>query len=51
MRLLHAGVAIAVIALWLGHEPLATADLPRVSGMNQQEHIIALVSPLLETSD
>jgi integrase/recombinase XerD len=25
MRLLHAGVDIAVIALWLGHEHLATA--------------------------
>jgi len=51
MRLLHAGVAIAVIALWLGHEPVATADLPRLSGMNQTEHAIALVTPLLDTSD
>ena len=27
MRLLHAGVDTAVIALWLGHERLATTDI------------------------
>jgi site-specific recombinase XerD len=27
MRLLHAGIDIAVIALWLGHEHLATAEI------------------------
>lgn len=45
MRLLHAGVDIAVIALWLGHEHLATADIYLHADMNQKEHAIALVSP------
>jgi hypothetical protein len=27
MRLLHTGIDITVIALWLGHEQAATADI------------------------
>jgi len=45
MRLLHAGVDIAVIALWLGHEHLATAEIYLHADMNQKEHAIALVTP------
>lgn len=45
MRLLHAGVDIAVIALWLGHEHLATADIYLHADMNQKEKAIALVNP------
>jgi integrase/recombinase XerD len=45
MRLLHAGVDISVIALWLGHEHLATADIYLHADMNQKEHAIALVTP------
>lgn len=45
MRLLHAGVDIAVIALWLGHEHLATADIYLHADMNQKEKAMALVTP------
>jgi integrase/recombinase XerD len=45
MRLLHAGVDIAVIALWLGHEQLATAQLYLHADMAQKERAIARVTP------
>lgn len=45
MRLLHAGVDIAVIALWLGHEHLATADVYLHADMKQKEKAIAMVNP------
>jgi integrase/recombinase XerD len=45
MRLLHAGIDIAVIALWLGHEHLATAEIYLHADMNQKENAIALVNP------
>jgi site-specific recombinase XerD len=45
MRLLHAGIDIAVIALWLGHEHLATAEIYLHADMNQKEQAIALVTP------
>ena len=37
MRLLHAGTDIAVIALWLGHEQLATAHIYLHADMTQKE--------------
>jgi integrase/recombinase XerD len=45
MRLLHAGTDIAVIALWLGHEQLATAHIYLHADMNQKERAIARVTP------
>ena len=41
MRLLHAGVDIAVIALWLGHETLATTHIYLHADMTQKERAIA----------
>jgi integrase/recombinase XerD len=46
MRLLHAGVDIAVIALWLGHEQIATTHIYLHADMNQKERAIARVTPL-----
>ena len=45
MRLLHAGTDVAVIALWLGHEQLATAHIYLHADMNQKERAIARVTP------
>jgi integrase/recombinase XerD len=45
MRLLHAGVDIAVIALWLGHEQIATTHIYLHADMNQKERAIARVTP------
>jgi integrase/recombinase XerD len=45
MRLLHAGVDITVIALWLGHEHLATADIYLHADLKQKERAIASVTP------
>ncbi|MBI2709735.1 MAG: tyrosine-type recombinase/integrase [Actinobacteria bacterium] len=45
MRLLHAGTDIAVIALWLGHEQLATAHIYLHADMNQKERAIDRVTP------
>lgn len=45
MRLLHAGTDIAVIALWPGHEQLATAHIYLHADMNQKERAIARVTP------
>ena len=45
MRLLHAGVDITVIALWLGHEHLTTAEIYLHADMNQKENALALVTP------
>ena len=45
MRLLHAGTDIAVIALWLGHEQLATAHIYLHADMNQKEKAIDRVTP------
>ena len=36
MRLLHAGIDIAVIALWLGHEQIATAHIYLHADMNRR---------------
>ena len=45
MRLLEAGVDVAVIALWLGHEQIATANIYLHADMAQKERAIARVSP------
>lgn len=45
MRLRHAGIDVAVIALWLGHEHLATAETYLHADMNQKEQAIAQVTP------
>ena len=45
MRLLHAGTDIAVIALWLGHEQIRTAQTYLHADMAQKERAIARVTP------
>jgi integrase/recombinase XerD len=45
MRLLHAGIDIAVIALWLGHEHITTTHIYLHADMNQKERAIARVTP------
>ena len=44
MRLLHADVDIAVIALWLGHEQIATTHIYLHADMSK-ERAIARVTP------
>jgi site-specific recombinase XerD len=45
MRLLESGTDVTVIALWLGHEQLATAQLYLHADMNQKERAIARITP------
>jgi site-specific recombinase XerD len=45
MRLLQSGTDITVIALWLGHEQIATAQIYLHADMQQKERAIARVSP------
>ena len=45
MRLLHAGVDVAVIALWLGHERIDTTNVYLHADMAQKERAIAAVTP------
>ena len=45
MALLRAGVDITVIALWLGHEQIATAQIYLHAYMNQKERALARVTP------
>jgi site-specific recombinase XerD len=45
MRLLHAGTDVAVIALWLGHEQLATAHIYLHADMNQKERALTRLTP------
>lgn len=49
MRLLHAGVDVAVIALWLGHEQIATTHIYLHADMTQKERAIGRVAPLNTT--
>lgn len=46
MRLLHAGVDITVIALWLGHEQITTTNIYIHADMTQKEQAIANTNPL-----
>jgi site-specific recombinase XerD len=45
MRLLHAGVDITVIALWLGHEQLSTTNIYLHADMTLKDAAIAKVTP------
>jgi site-specific recombinase XerD len=45
MRLLHAGVDQAVIALWLGHAQVATTDRYLHADMTQKERALARTQP------
>ena len=45
MRLRHAGIDVAVIALWLGHEQMATASIYLHADMEEKERAIARVTP------
>lgn len=45
MRLLHAGVDITVIALWLGHESPATTRIYLHADMKLKEDAIARTAP------
>lgn len=49
MRLLLAGVDITVIALWLGHEQVATTQIYLHADMTQKERAIAKVTPPMTT--
>jgi site-specific recombinase XerD len=46
MRLLHAGVDVTVIALWLGHEQVTTTNVYLHADMSQKERAIERTSPL-----
>jgi integrase/recombinase XerD len=46
MRLLHAGVDIAVIALWLGHESLTTTAIYLKADLETKEKAIARTAPI-----
>lgn len=45
MRLLHAGVDRAVIALWLGHESIRTTDIYQHADLRLKERALARVAP------
>ena len=45
MRLLHAGVDVTVIALWLGHEQIATTNIYLHADMTIKENAIAKITP------
>ncbi len=46
MQLLHAGVDIATIALWLGHERVQTTDIYLHADMSMKEKALARLTPL-----
>ena len=45
MRLLHAGVDATVIALWLGHEQVATTSIYIHADMTIKQQAIAKTTP------
>lgn len=51
MRLLHAGVDITVIALWLGHEQTSTTNIYLHADMTQKEQAIAKTNPIGPPAD
>jgi hypothetical protein len=51
MRLLHAGVDIAVIALWLGHESIETTRIYLFADLDLKQKAIARTRPLGHPSD
>ena len=46
MRLLHAGVNITVIALWLGHEQVETTQMYVHADLALKEQVLARTKPL-----
>ena len=46
MRLLHAGVDSSVIALWLGHEAVATTQIYVHADLALKERALARTTPL-----
>ena len=46
MRLLHAGVDTSVIALWLGHETIATTQIYLHADLALKEKALAITTPL-----
>jgi integrase/recombinase XerD len=51
MRLLHAGVDIAVIALWLGHESIETTRIYLFADLELKQKAIARTRRLGHLSD
>jgi integrase/recombinase XerD len=45
MQLLHAGVDITVIALWLGHENIRTTDIYLQADLTLKEKALARTNP------
>jgi site-specific recombinase XerD len=45
MRLLHAGVDVTVIALWLGHEQITTTNIYLHADMTIKQNAIAKITP------
>lgn len=45
MQLLHSGVDVAVIALWLGHESIRTTDIYQHADLTLKENAIARTAP------
>ncbi len=45
MELLHAGVDVAVIALWLGHESIRTTDIYQHADLRLKERALARIAP------
>ena len=45
MRLLHAGVDITVIALWLGHESVETTQIYLHADLTLKERALARTAP------
>ena len=45
MRLLHAGIDITVIALWLGHENIGTTHIYLHADMTMKENAVARTTP------
>lgn len=45
MRLLHAGVDVTVIALWLGHEQITTTNIYLHADLTIKENAIAKITP------
>jgi integrase/recombinase XerD len=45
MRLLHAGIDITIIALWLGHESIETTQIYTHADMTMKENALARTTP------
>lgn len=45
MRLLHAGIDITVIAIWLGHQSIETTQIYLHADMSTKERAIARTTP------